>query len=600
LLGPKYTWTDARFDVANIVAALDQAGVPYDVQPATRAWETLASNLDEYALLVIPGYLEAGAMPEALAAAFESFATKGGVIVVMKPIGDVDQPEALHLAGLRSAKKQPKTTELHIDGAAQPSAPAFAAFDAPEEKNLPLVDLAKPTPTDVWTFEVDPAAQTVALAHAFAGTTPVGAVATRRPVGRGAVYAWGHDLATFDGARCYVNCFEPSGDLLRLFLRDAFREGASGRYVLLHTMPGASDSALILSHDIDAPDAYNAGPWGGPGALRMAAMEKRLGVRATYNITTDYVAGYFRPDVLSELCAAGMCPLGDHSVRHLQSFDSLPRGDCRETRATYDATGRPTTCGEVRVPLEIMTSLTAQRPRVWRSGYLLVNDALYDVLASNGFEIGSDWGVGDLKYNLPVDASKIGILQPVFHHRPIYEFPVVCEDGLGSAAFKRQELQQSNIELFEGIWQNAMIRNADNGSITTVLVHPSRGRDMPDDNVELKITAVQRLVEAAKSRGIPIDTLGDFGSFWRARAKVLLDGRYDAAPGNQGTYEGTLKIGALPAMDLTLEFGDPIASFACAACGAFEIHGQRVVLRERLPAGTVASFTAVPSRSPAR
>jgi peptidoglycan/xylan/chitin deacetylase (PgdA/CDA1 family) len=357
-------------------------------------------------------------------------------------------------------------------------------------------------------------------------------------------------------------------------------------------MPGPSDSALLLTHDVDAPDAYNPGPWGEPGALRMAAMEKRLGVHATYNITTDYVAGYFRPDVARALCDDGMCPLGDHSVRHLVNFDRLPRGDCHEARAGYSPADHPTLCGEVRVPLEILTSITGQRPRVWRSGYLLVNPALFDVLVQNGFETASDFGVGDLKYNLPVDGAKVGILQQVFHHQSIFEFPVVCEDGMGSGAFKRQELQQSNLEQFETAWTNALLKNADNGSITTALVHPSRGRDASDDNLQLKITAVERLIETARAHGIPVDTLEHFGAFWRARSHVLLDGAYDGQMG----YHGTLKVGPLPMADLTIEFGDPIGSFVCSACGQVEIHGKRAVIRSTLPAGAVASFSATSTR----
>jgi len=585
LLGPKYVWTDGKFDVDNVIAALDQGGIPYDVQPAARGWETLASTLSSYTLLIIPAYLEAGALPESMLTALEAFATHGGVVVVMKPIGDIDLPETLHLAGLRSATHHPDATSLRVDGS---PAPALASLDRPEERDLPLIDPAHATKMDVWTFDPDPAAKTTVLAHAFAGATPLGAVATRRPLGRGAIYSWGHDLTTFDGARCYVNCFEPAGDVLRLFLRDAFREGSSDHVVLLHTMPGWFDSTLVLSHDIDAPDAYSAGPWGDPGALRMAAMEKRLGVRATYNITTDYVAGYFRPEIVKQLCDAGMCPMGDHSVRHLRNFDALPKGDCHETKANYNAAEHPTVCGEIRVPLEIVTGITGERPHVWRSGYLLDNPVLFDVLAASGIDIASDFGVGDLKYNLPVDASKIGIMQQSFHHRPIFEFPVVCEDGQGTGAFLRVELQKTTLAEFETKWTNALLGNAGNGSITTTLVHPSRGREASDDNLQVKIDAVEQLIMTAKAHGIPVDTLDHFGKFWRARAQVKVDAAYDSSSG----YTGTLSTGALPIADLTLEFGDPIATFSCKGCGTSEVHGSRVVVRSLVPANDRVSFSA--------
>ena len=43
---------------------------------------------------------------------------------------------------------------------------------------------------------------------------------------------------------------------------------------------------------------------------------------------------------------------------------------------------------------------------------------------------------------------------------------------------------------------------------------------------------------------------------------------------------------------LTLEFGDVIYDFLCAACGEFRVHGKRVVLVAALPPGTKAAFTA--------
>src|SRR5262249_44464130 len=154
------------------------------------------------------------------------------------------------------------------------------------------------------------------------------------------------------------------------------------------------------------------------GALQMAALEKSLGVRATYNFTTDYIAGYFQPSVVRELCAEGMCPAGGHSVRHLGSFGQHPRGTCQETKASYGTRERATLCGEVRVALELLTPLTGARPRTWRSPYLLLNPEQFDVLAWSGIEFDSGFGIGDLKYNLPVDLEHVGFKQALFHHRP--------------------------------------------------------------------------------------------------------------------------------------------------------------------------------------
>lgn len=397
-------------------------------------------------------------------------------------------------------------------------------------------------------------------------------------MGRGAVYALGHDLATYAVDRCYVNCFEPAGDVLRLILRDALREGASGHVVLKHAIPGGADSSLILSHDIDAPDAYNAGEWGQPGALQMAALERSLGVRGTYNMTTDYVAGYFQPPIAKALCDAGMCPLGLHSVRHLGTFATHPRGSCTETKASYGPKVAPTLCGEVRVPIEILTPLSGSRAHAFRAPYLMLNPSLFDVLAQNGVEYDSSFAIGDLKYNLPIDGEHIGQKQSFFHHKPILEFPVSCEDGRDSVVggvHKRVELQPSNRATFRDQWRYILLRNAANEAITTLLVHPSRGYEMPDDNIGVKVDAVGELVRFAKEqKNVSFSTIDDFGRFWSARAQTTIDATYDAADG----YSGTITTGVLPVHDLALEMGDAIASFTCEGCGASEVHGKRVLL----------------------
>ncbi len=269
VLGPPPVWSDAKAAVDDVVAALEQAGVSFDVQPPKTGWQTLVPALRNYALVVIPGYVEAGAIPATMLAALEAFASDGGVVVVMKPIVNLARPDTSKLSGLTATVRQPKTTSIRIEGSAAP----LAAIDSPEERTLPLVLGVPQRALDVWVLTPDPAAHTEVLARAFAGDTPLGAVATRRPVGRGAVYSWGYNLTDFDGDRCYVNCFEPAGDVQRLFLRDALREGSAGHVILKHSVPGVEEAALLLSHDLDSADAFNAGEWGAPGALRMASME---------------------------------------------------------------------------------------------------------------------------------------------------------------------------------------------------------------------------------------------------------------------------------------------------------------------------------------
>jgi hypothetical protein len=585
VLAPRYAWTDAAPDIATVSAVLAQAGIPFDAQPPGTDWGPQLRTLDHYALAVVPGYLLGAAMGAGARAALEQFASLGGVVVVFKPVGTVEERQAWLLAGLRASARRRDVLDIRFDGA-RPA--AVTDIDSPEERTLHINDHAAADAVETYLFDLDPAAGTEVIARAFGGAMS-GPTITRRPVGKGAIYAVGHDLATFGAGRCYVNCFEPSGDVLRLFLEGALREGAAGHVVLKHTAPGGASSILIITHDVDAPDAYNDGPWGPPGALQVARIERAHGVRGTFNITTDYVAGYYNERTVRELCNLGMCPLGAHSVTHPEDFARLPVGTCTETRATYGA--QKTLCGEIRVSRDEVAQVMGRAPRVWRSPYLVLPPRLFELLAKSGFAFDSGFGVGDLPYNLPVDLASVGFHQDRFRRSPLIEFPVACEDGedeVKNGAHRRAELQESSRVRFGSMWQYVLLRNAQNRAMTTLLVHPSRGRDQPPENLRTKVDAVADILDRAAAAGILVRPLEDVGDFWRARLDAALDATYDAASG----YAGTLTIGRTTAPGLTLEFGDVIYDFSCAACSEFQVHGKRVVLVGALAPGTKVAFTA--------
>jgi peptidoglycan/xylan/chitin deacetylase (PgdA/CDA1 family) len=582
VLAPRYAWTDAAPDIATVSAVLAQAGIPFDEQPAGTDWQAELQRLDGYSLAVVPGYLLGAAMGAGTRAAFEQFASRGGVVVVFKPVGSGEERQAWALTGLRSSVRRRDVLDIRFDGARPP---AVSDLDSPEERTLRINEHAAPDAVESYLLDPDPAAGTEVVAHGFGGAMS-GAAITRRPLGKGAIYAMGHDLATFGAARCYVNCFEPSGDVLRLFLEGALREGSAGHVVVQHTAPDGAPSTLIVTHDVDAPDAFNDGPW---GALQVARLERAAGVRATFNITTDYIAGYYNEKTVRELCDLGTCPLGAHSVTHPENFSKLPTGTCTETRATYLETR--TLCGEIRVSREIVGQVTGHPPRAWRSPYLALPPELFGLLAKAGFAFDSGFGVGDLPYNLPLDLSTVGFHQNRFHRSPLLEFPVACEDGLDeikNGVHHRAELQEKNRALFASSWRYILLRNAQNRAMTTVLLHPSRGRDMPTGNLRSKIEVLGGLLEQAAAAGVVARPLEEFGDFWRARLDASLDATYDATAG----YAGSLTIGKTTAPGLTLEFGDVVHDFACPACGDFRVHGKRVVLVAAPAPGTHLVFTA--------
>ena len=585
VLAPRYAWTDAATDIATVSAVLAQAGIPFDEQPPGTDWNAQLQRLDQYALAVIPGYLIGGAMGATARGALEAFAAGGGVVMVFKPVGTALERQAWTLTGLRTSTRRRDVLNIRFDGV---RTPAVTYIDSPEERDLALNEQASPDAVEGYLLDPDPAAGTEVVAHAEGGAMS-GAAITRRRVGKGAIYALGHDLSTFAAARCYVNCFEPAGDVLRLFLEGALREGAAGHVVLKGTAPDAETSILVVTHDVDAPDAFNQGSWGAPGALQMARLERDRGVRATFNITTDYVIGYYNEQTVRSLCELGACPLGAHSVTHPDNFTNLPLGTCTETRATYGE--QRTLCGEIRVSRDLVEKATGHAPRVWRSPFLALPPHLFEVLAKAGFAFDSGFGVGDMPYNLPLDLAAVGFHQDRFHRTPLIEFPIACEDGkdeVKDGKHHRVELQEHNRAWFASTWRYVLLRNAQNRSLTTLLVHPSRGRDLPPENLRWKIDAVAALIDRAKEAGVAVRPLEEVGDFWRARLDAVLDATYDAASG----YSGSLTIGPTTTAGLTLEFGDALSDFVCPACGTVRVRGKRVVLVDAPAAGTKATFTA--------
>jgi hypothetical protein len=584
VLVPRYAWGDAEPDIANVTSALRQAGIPYDSQEPGTDWSTVLSSLDRYSLAIVPGYLEGDAMGTYAAQALEDFARKGGIVAVFKPVGTPDEPGAWKLTGLRSSTRRRDILELRFDGARPP---AVTDIDSPEERRVPINEQPGPASVEVYALDPDPGEHTEVIAHGFAANDSSPAI-TRRPLGKGAVYAFGHDLSSYAHQRCYVNCFEPAGDLPRLVFEGMMRESASGHVVLLHTAPGQASSVLIVTHDIDAPDADNEGPWGPPGALQVAKLELARGIRATYNITTDYVHGYYNEATMRQLCALGFCPLGAHSVTHTANFGTLPVGTCNETRATYTAAS--TLCGEIRVSRDLVQTVMGKPPRVWRSPYLALPPHLFVELVKNGFVYDSGFGVGDLPINLPVDLATVGFHQDRYEHAPMIEFPIALEDGrfeITDGKQGRVELSAASRPRFDTLWDYTALRNIQNRSETTLLLHPSTGRDMPPENLREKI----EILDAFEGRTLALDAIArpleEMGDFWRGRLEVQIDATYDKAG-----YTGTLVAGKDAVRGLTLEFGDTVRKFTCAACGPATLHGKRVVL-ETLAPGAKASFVAV-------
>ncbi len=594
ILAPRYLWTKGGDEIRALASILDQWGIPYDLPPADTDWNaSIRGLLGRYSLAIVPGYLEGDALDTIGRLYLEEFAGAGGVVLLHKPVTSVAASSVLRLAGLRGSERRTDVTSLRIQGVA---VPATRALDTAEERDLLVTDDPTARPVEAFVLDPDPDAGTVVAARAFAGATDVGAVLTRRSLGLGAIYTLGHDLHSWSHYRCYVNCFEPAGDVLGLLLRDALREGAAGHVVFKHTVPGLEDALLLSTHDIDATEATRSGPWGAAGATQMGSVLYRRGAAGSFFFTTDYVNGTWEPATVRSVCALGMCPPGGHSVRHFASPPSEPVGDCSERYPGYlPATlAEATLCGEVRVSLQLAREASGMAPTAWRAPFLDVHPRLFDVLWEQGVRVDSSFAVGDFKTNLPLDLGATFHRQDLFHHHAITELPVTLDDGLGARdehGTLRTELQASNAPGFLSAWTSVLLHNAANNAHTTLLVHPSFGVGLGPENLGVKLAVVDRLLQIAAMAGLRTDvSVTALDAFWRARRGALVDASFDSTSG----YRGSVTAGEEGVTGLTLEFGDVIREFDCPDCGPARVGGRRVVLLGTLSPGRRVEFTARP------
>ena len=610
IIVPPYLWAEEPdgTSLRNVQTALEQAGIPFDsVQPddADRAadWAEAFYELDQYALIIVPGYL----MPSAILPAvyirqrqrLEQYVAGGGTVVWFKPLGPDpaavggwarNQEEVARLGGFVDNKVHLNVTRMVV----QPTAAGMVELDSLEERSIRIGDGGAESAVEVLTYELDPDANVDVFGVAMAGDKVLGPSLLRNRIGKGAIYTLGYDPASHTTFRCYVNCFDPGRDILSMLLRGMFREGAGGHMVVKHTVPGTQVGVLVPSHDVDAPDAFNDGAWGDPGVLRMADMEKEEGVKGSYFITTDYVVGYYNEETIMELCDRGMCPAGGHSVQHMY-WGEFPRGTCMEIRANYDPT-KPTICGEVRVNLETLrATLPAEEPlSSWRTPYLEASAHQYDVLALHGVRYDSSLGIGDVRTNFPFHMSNFPWLQAeLFHGHDMFEFPVVLEDGIGwyeDGEEQRVELTGRSWPMFRGMWRRTLQENAANGAVTTLLVHPSQGvgPDADMDNIDNKIAAVRWAIRQAKKLNMRILPMTEMGDFWAGRRQARIEATWAPEVG----YSGTITVGSEPAPQLSFAFSDHIKSFKCAGGGDVEIEDGRVAFKGTLVPGFSCAFTA--------
>lgn len=571
---------------------LNALGVPADALDLNKAtlqsdWADGFATLANYSVVYMPGYLIGTTFSATQLTQLETWVMNGGILIWVKP-GSAD---VLGFAGLSATAQHIDATriKLYADN------PATLYLDSMEERSILISNNPVAIPIEVFTYTVAGGSNAVGFGTAMAGAAAIAPTLVRTPYGTGTVYTMGYDALGYTDNRCYLNCFDPGRDIMTQIMRGALRQATGGHYALKHAIPGTQGSAIVLTHDLCAEDAQNDNAlWGTRGALLMAQMEQSRSVKSTYLDTTDYVNAYFNPALITDLCNLGMCPEAGHSVQHVD-MSKLLSGSCAVTKSTYN-TASPTICGETSVNFQLMLAQLPGVPaiRAWRSPYLAVPQGLYEVLASEGVNYDSSFGMGDVRTHYPVNVARFPNMQWIFHGQPLHSFPIVMEDGIGGIDAQgvktRIELQRRNQPWFLTNWQYTVLQNNKNHAWSVQLVHPSYGigDGVGYDNLPIKIESVRKFVDAVKSSDIMFEQLVASGDFWRARDQVKLTSNYDPIAG----YSGTITTGSLSMTRFSMEFGDNLISFTASGGGTPAISGNRVVLPGTLAANTTYSFTA--------
>jgi len=385
--------------------------------------------------------------------------------------------------------------------------PALRYINRPEERQIALGDPKRYREFN-WTtrYQVSGA---VAL-----GRFPGGAAAfTRNDYGRGIAYALGLSFSdstlrlalgqSFEAEPQWANVFAPSADVLRMLLR-AIYEANVHPFLLIHTIPDGLQSALLLSHDIDARESFR-------NSVAFAALEQKYGVTSTFFVTTKYFtdetdAGYYTAQnagYLREVFARGF-DLGSHTVSHLKTFNRFPLGQPSVGFASYRPQLAPTVFGEVAVSKELLErDIPGQHTISFRAGELSHPPQLIQVLETAGYLVDSTRAAGNTLTNYayrPLREAHLGA--PV---SGMIEVPVTLDDSMGY-------LTPATLDRAVAQWIEIAAANAENENITCLLIHPT--------DTSYKLAAEERLLQACRRKSFWIGSVTQFGLFSRARASI--------------------------------------------------------------------------------
>ncbi|MBN2236393.1 MAG: T9SS type A sorting domain-containing protein [Bacteroidales bacterium] len=391
------------------------------------------------------------------------------------------------------------------------ASPELKWINDANEIELPLADTA-------YYKSIYTRGYTTSVSQALAHFEDEAAAITVNNFGAGKAYALGFELRDlvmrnllnkdYNANRMYSNGFEPTTDVILLFLRAIYTENQPVA-IYKHTSPKNSTSALLITHDVDSQTGVDS-------MYYFSEWEARNNIQAHYFITTRYFSDGLMGDFYDEAGYGKMKQLlldghqiGSHSVGHFPDFANrtlFPQTTIGNTKESYQPSNHDgvTSGGSLTAELEVSRDLLnadiGAHVRSFRAGHLAFNLRLINEMDVLGYSFNSTNSANDVLTNFPYQQRTNSAFSGV--PSAVYEIPMTMSD-----ASKSIKLTEETIDEVVENWLGILEKNNDNNAPTVLLIHPNRG---------WKLQTLENLMALKPSSVIPFE-FDAFGDFWLER-----------------------------------------------------------------------------------
>lgn len=436
---------------------------------------------------------------------FESYVNEGGLLVAPR----IEETDFFPLFGIENFENSNSRFAIHWDATLTDASLKY--IDQPEERTLSLG-------RDTYDAIYKTIGYTTTTARTLASFPDGTAAVIKNTYGDGAAVSIGVSWKEvilrnqlnrdFEAHRVSSNGFEPTSDVLALFIRALFMEHHPYT-VWKNTSPGNSEATLMVTHDIDSQT--------GMDTLRVFVdYEAANNLEATYNVTVRYfddelMGPYYlgSQSTMNYILNHGH-NIGSHSVGHFFDFadaDIFPMGNPGNTQDNYfpfndgDITIGGNVYGECEVSKNTLESdIPGLSIRTFRAGHLAYPQYLINVLDELGYHYNSSYSASDVLNNFPFQNKKDQSFSG--ENSDVYEFPVTISD-----VFHDDPISSANIFDKADNWLEVTQKNLENGAPTVLLIHPNR---------HYKLDGLAYYVDRLPEE-VAIMEMQNFGDFWLAR-----------------------------------------------------------------------------------